>query len=89
MLNKKYTLTKINDKLIFRFRKYNTLEYIIKSLKQNAYIFLEQDKKYKSIAQDILKIPNIQCYVKSINEKYKDKYTLHEPNNKFDWKKMI
>ena len=33
LLNKKYNLTKINDKLIFRFRKYNTLEYIIKLLK--------------------------------------------------------
>ena len=87
LLNKKYNLTKINGKLIFRFRKYNTLEYIIKLLKQNVYFFLEQGESYKSIAQDILKIRNIQCYAKFINEKYKDNYTLHEPNYKFDWKK--
>ena len=84
LLNKKYNLTKINDKVIFRFRKYNTLEYIIKLLKQSVYVFLEQDETYKSVAQEILKIPNIQCYAKFINEKYKDKYTLHEPNYKFD-----
>ena len=87
LLNEKYNLTKINDKLIFKFGKYNTLEYIIELLKQNVHVFLEQGENYKSIVKDILKIPNIQCYAKYINEKYKDKYTSHEPNYKFDWKK--
>ena len=32
-----------------------------------------------------MKIPNIQCYAKFINEKYNDKYSLHEPHYKFDW----
>ena len=36
LLKKKYNVTQ-NKKLIFRFRKYNTLEYIIKLLKQNVY----------------------------------------------------
>ena len=85
MLNKEYNLTKINDKLIFRFRKYNTLEYIIKLLQQNIHVFLEQDQTYKSVAQEILKIPNIQCYAKFINEKYKNKYSLDTPIYKFDW----
>ena len=47
LLKKKYNLTKYN-KLIFRFRKYNTLEYIIKLLKENIHVFLEQGQTYKS-----------------------------------------
>ena len=86
LLKKKNNVTQ-NIKLIFRFRKYNTLEYIIKLLKTNIHVFLEQGETYKSVAQEILKIPNIQCYAKFINEKYIDKYSLHEPNYKFDWKK--
>ena len=74
LLNKKYNLTQ-NNKLIFRFRKYNKKEYIIKLLKQNVHFFLEQNETYKSVTQDILKLPNIQCYAKFINKKYKDKYT--------------
>ena len=74
-----------NDKLIFRFRKYNKEEYVVKLLKQNTHVFLEQDLTYKSVAQEILKIPNIQCYAKFINEKYKDIYTLNEPHYKFNW----
>ena len=54
LLKKKYHVTQ-NNKLIFRFRKYNTLEYIIKLLKQNVYVFLEQGETYKSVAQEILK----------------------------------
>ena len=46
---------------------------------------LEQGETYKSVAQEILKIPNIQCYAKFINEKYKNKSSLYEPNYKFDW----
>ena len=85
LLNKKYNLTNINDKLIFKFKKYNTLEYIIKLSKPNVHVFLEQGETYKPVAQEILKIPNVQCYAKFINEKYKDKYSLHEPHHKFDW----
>ena len=48
-------------------------------------VFLEQDQTYKSLCQEILKIPNIQCYPKFINEKYKNKYRLDTPNYKFDW----
>ena len=39
LLKKKYNVTQ-NNKLIFRFRKYNTLEYIIKLLKTNIHVFL-------------------------------------------------
>ena len=61
------------------------MEYIIKLLKENIHAFLEQGETYKSTAQDILKTPNIQCYAKFINQKYKDKYTLDEPHYKFNW----
>ena len=52
-------------------------------MKNNVH--LEQGETYKSVAQEILKIPNIQCYAKFINEKYKNKSSLYEPNYKFDW----
>ena len=84
MLKKKYNVTQ-NNKSIFRFRIYKKEEYIIKLLKQNVHVFLEQDQTYKSVAQEILKIPNIQCYAKFINEKYEDKYNIDEPHYKFDW----
>ena len=84
LLKKKYNVTQ-NNRLIFRFRKYNKKVYIIKLLKQNMNVFLEQDQTYKSLCQEILKIPNIQCYAKFINEKYKNKSLLYEPNYKFDW----
>ena len=48
-------------------------------------MFFRTRETYKPLAQDILKIYNIQCYAKFINEKYKDKYTLDTPNYKFDW----
>ena len=54
-------------------------------MKNNQKVHLEQDETYKSLSQKILKIPNIQCYAKFINEKYKDKSSLYEPNYKFDW----
>ena len=86
LLSKKYTLTK-SEKIIFRKHKYNTLEYIIQLLKQNVYVFLQQAETYKSVAQEILKIHNIQCYAKFINEKYENQFSsLYEPCHKFDWK---
>ena len=39
-------------------------------------VFLEQGETYKSVSQEIFKIPNIQCYAKFINEKYKDRSSL-------------
>ena len=84
LLKKKYNVTQ-NDRLIFRFREYKKEEYIIKLLKQNIHVFLEQGETYKSVVQKILKIPNIQCCVKFINEKYKDKHLLDTPDYKFDW----
>ena len=72
--------------MIFRFRKYSKEEYIIKSLKQNAHVFLEQNETYKLVAQDILKHDNVDCYSKFINEKYKDKYNLNEPKYSYKWK---
>ena len=47
--------------------------------------FLEQGETYKSVSEAILKISNIQCYVKFINDKCKNNYTLDEPHYKFNW----
>ena len=79
-LKKKYNVTQ-NDKLIFRFRKYKKEEYIIKLLKQNVH--LEQNETYKSVAQDILKHDNIDCFAKFINKKFKDKYDMDEDHYKY------
>ena len=38
LLKKKYNVTQ-NNRLIFRFRKYNKKDYIIKLLKQNMNVF--------------------------------------------------
>ena len=65
------------------------MEYVIKLLKQNVHVFLEQDEAYKSVAQKILKHDNIDCYAKFINEKYKDKYTLDKPHYRYKWKDNV
>ena len=70
LLSKKYTLTK-SKKIILIKHKYDKKEYIIKLLKQNSYVRLDEDETYISLAQDILKDDNINCYAKFINEKYK------------------
>ena len=72
LLKNKYDVT-VNDKFIFRFRKYDKKEYIVNLLKKKN-IALEDFKNYKELAEDILKYPNISCYSKFIDEKYLDIY---------------
>ena len=70
LLKNKYDV-KVNDKLTFRFRRYDKKEYIINLLKKKN-IPLEDFKNYKELAEYILKYPNISCYSKFIDEKYLD-----------------
>ena len=70
LLKNKYDVID-NDKLIFRFRRYNKKDCIINLLKKKN-ISLEDFKNYKKLAEDILKYPNISCYSKFIDEKYLD-----------------
>ena len=64
LLKEKYILTK-SKKLIFKKHKYDKREYIMFLLKKNN-INLNEDKSFKSIADEILK-NNISCYTKYIS----------------------
>ena len=67
LLKKKYTVTQ-NNKLIFRFRKYNKKEYVINLLKKkNKNLILQDNEIHKSTANEILK-SYIDCYTKYIND---------------------
>ena len=64
LLERKYILTK-SKKLIFKKHKYDKREYIMFLLKNNN-IDLNENKSYKSIADEILK-NDIKCYTKYVN----------------------
>ena len=68
LLEEKYEVTD-NDKLIFRFRRYHRLDYIINLLKEKG-IILKDGETYKLIAQKILETPNIKNYSKYVDEKF-------------------
>ena len=67
LLSRKCLLTK-SKKFIFIKHKYDKKEYIINLLKKNKNFILEDNETYKSIADEILKNYNIDCYTKYINE---------------------
>ena len=66
LLSRKYLLTK-SKKLIFIKYKYDKKEYIINLSKRNINLILEENKTYKSIANEILKY-NVDCYTKYIDD---------------------
>ena len=68
LLKEKYEV-KDNDKLMFGFRRYHRLDYIINLLKEKG-IILKDGETYKLIAQKILETPNIKNYSKYIDEKF-------------------
>ena len=68
LLKEKYEVTD-NDKLIFRFRRYHRLDYIINLLKEKE-IILKDGETYKLIAQKILETPNIKNYSKYVDEEF-------------------
>ena len=63
---KKYGIIK-SDKLIFRFNRYSKKSYIIKLLKDNYIVVLDENESYDSISDDILKVSNIKSYKRYIN----------------------
>ena len=74
-IKKKYGIVR-NYNLIFRFNKYSKKSYIIKLLKNNPYVILEENESYKSIANNILKVNNIKNYKKYIRHIYLEKFLL-------------
>ena len=54
-IKKKYRVVK-NENLIFRFNRYNKKAYIIKLLKENFRVILDENETYDNVADNILKI---------------------------------
>ena len=78
LLKKKYNVSQ-NNKLIFRFRKYNKKEYIINLWKKSKNLILEDDETHKSIANEILK-SDIDCYTKYINDFCSNRFLTKKRN---------
>ena len=88
LLKKKYKVTQ-NSKLIFRFNRYSKKSYIIKLLKCNPYVILEENEIYESIAKNILKVSNIKNYKKYIRDIYLDKFISNLDCKEDDFKVTI
>ena len=71
-IKKKYGVVK-NEKLIFRFNRYNKKAYIIKLLKENFRVILDENKTYDKVADDILKKDNIKNYKRYIDNMFIEK----------------
>ena len=69
LLKKKYKLTQKN-KLIFRFNRYSKRAYIIKLMKDDVHVILDDGETYDKVASDILQRNNIKNYKKYINDIY-------------------
>ena len=82
-LKKKYEIVK-NENLIFRFNRYSKKSYIIKLLKDNFHVILEENQTYESVANDILTYNNIKNYKKNIDDMYIEKYFSYLNNKKED-----
>ena len=83
-LKKKCGIVK-NENLIFRFNRYSKKSYIIKLLKDNFHVILEENQTYESVANDILTY-NIKNYKKYIDDMYIEKYFSYLNNKKEDVK---
>ena len=62
-IEKKYGVIK-NEKLIFRYNRYNKKAYIIKLLKENFRVILDENENYNSVADMILQKNGIKNYKK-------------------------
>ena len=78
-IKKKYGIVK-NQKSIFRFNRYTKRSYIIKLLKDDFYVILDEDETYKSVADDILKNGTINNYKEYIRNMYLEKFLLNLDN---------
>ena len=80
-LNKKYDISKYNFikkkygvvkncKLIFRFNRYSKKSYIIKLLKDNYRVVLDENENYNSVADMILQKNSIKNYKRYIDNMF-------------------
>ena len=65
-IKKIYKLGK-NEKLIFRFNRYNKKAYIIKLLKENFRVILDENETYDKVADMILQKKGIKNYKRYID----------------------
>ena len=68
-IKKKYGVVK-NNNLIFRFNKYSKKYYIIKLLKENFHVILDEDETYESVANTILQTKGIKNYKRYIDNMF-------------------
>ena len=64
-IRNKYGIVK-NEKLIFRFNRYNKKAYIIKLLKENFRVILDKNENYNSVADMILQKNGIKKYIDNV-----------------------
>ena len=72
-IKKKYGIVK-NKKLIFRFNRYSKKSYIIKLLKDDFQVILDDNETYDKVASDILQGNNIKNYKKYNNDIYTENF---------------
>ena len=65
-IRNKYGIVK-NEKLIFRFNRYNKKAYIIKLLKENFRVILDENETYDKVADMILQKKGIKNYKRYID----------------------
>ena len=68
-IKKKYGIVK-NCKLIFRFNRYSKKYYIIKLLKDNYRVVLDENETYESVANMILQKNDIKNYKRYIDNMF-------------------
>ena len=60
--------------MIFQFNRYSKKIYIIKLLKDDFHVILNENETYDKVADNILQMSNIKNYKKYINNIYLEKY---------------
>ena len=68
-IKKKYGIIK-NENLIFRFNRYSKKSYIIKLLKDNYRVVLDENESYNSVADMILQKNGSKNYKRYIDNMY-------------------
>ena len=87
-IKKKYGVVK-NCDLIFRFNRYSKKCYIIKLLKKNFHVILDEGQTYDKVASSILEKDNIKNYKRYIDDLYIEKYFERLNCKKDDCKNLI
>ena len=68
-IKKKYGAVK-NENLIFRFNRYSKKSYIIKLLKENFRVILDENEIYDKVADDIVQLNDIKNHEKYIDNMF-------------------